>query len=186
MSTRHTDDYRLRNAVLDDADAIRDLIARSIRTLGAADYRPAQIEGALLGAFGLDTQLVVDGTYFVLEHVDGGLAACGGWSGRRTLFGGDARADRDDARLRPGVDAAKIRAFFVDPRHARRGLGAMLLAHCERAAGAAGFDRFELMATLPGTRLYERYGYVGGATVLHPLPDGGSIEFVPMHKVATA
>src|SRR5690242_5863011 len=104
--------WHLRPATAADSAEIRELIARSIRALGAGDYSPEQIEGALQGAFGLDSQLVADGTYFVVESA-GRLIGCGGWSYRRTLFGGDARAERDAGILDPGTDAAKIRAFFV-------------------------------------------------------------------------
>ena len=108
--------------------------------------------------------------------------ACGGWSRRRTLFGSDARADRDESLLDPRVDAARIRACFVDPAHARRGLGRAILDRSEADARASGFAQFELMATLPGVRLYEKCGYRAGDSVNHPLPGGLSIRFVPMTK----
>src|SRR6202040_9211 len=118
----------LRKATLDDVPRIEALIARSARGLSTADYRPSQIEGALRGAFGVDTQLLADETYFVVE--DGGpIIGCGGWSFRSTLFGGDARAGRDSTTLDPATQAAKIRAFFVDPGYARRGVGSLLLEH---------------------------------------------------------
>ncbi len=177
-------DYSLRTATLDDSEAIRALIGRSIRELGADDYRPEQIEAALLGAFGLDTRLISDGTYFVIEDVPGRILGCGGWSGRRTLFGSDEHAERDDAWLDPAIDAAKIRAFFIDPAHARRGLGRRILDQCEAAARSAGFRRFELMATLPGVRLYAACGYVAEPPINYPLPGGLHIRFVPMHKPA--
>jgi GNAT superfamily N-acetyltransferase len=176
--------YRLRIATLDDSEAIRDLIARSIRQLGADDYSGAQIEAALQGAFGLDTRLISDGTYFVVADAEGQIVGCGGWGRRKTLFGSDSRAERDDAWLDPAVDAAKIRAFFVDPLHARRGLGRRILEQCERAANRAGFQRFEMMATLPGVRLYGACGYVAEPPVNYPLPGGLQIRFVPMHKQA--
>ena len=106
--------------------------------------------------FGVDRQLIADGTYFVLADGED-LAACGGWSFRRTLFGADAIHTRDDAELRSGVDAAKIRAFFVAPQWARRGLAGRLLAACEAAAYARGFRDLELGATLTGVPLYARY-----------------------------
>jgi GNAT superfamily N-acetyltransferase len=173
--------YELRAATRADADALKVLIARSARELSAQDYRPEQIEGALQGAFGVDTQLIDDGTYFVVEF-EGQAVGCGGWSRRRTLFGGDAHRERDAAELDPGVDAAKIRAFFVDPDHARRGIGRALLERCESEACAQGFRRFELMGTLPGVRLYEALGYKRGAMVHYPVADGVSIEFIPMSK----
>jgi GNAT superfamily N-acetyltransferase len=176
--------YRLRAATLDDEGPLRELIARSIRALGAADYTPAQIEAALQGAFGVDTALVRDGTYLVATGETGRIVACGGWSRRRTLFGSDARGDRDESWLDPRSDAAKIRAFFVDPAHARRGLGRLILERSEAEAARAGFSAFELMATLPGVRLYAACGYVAGAAIDHPLPGGLSIRFVPMRKAA--
>jgi GNAT superfamily N-acetyltransferase len=129
----------------------------------------------------VDTQLIEDGTYFVVE-TEGKLVGCGGWSKRRTLFGGDAHADRNAQELDPRTDAAKIRAFFVDPDYARRGIGRALLERCEREARAHGFHRFELMGTLPGVRLYEALGYVGRERVHYPVGPGVTIEFVPMHK----
>jgi GNAT superfamily N-acetyltransferase len=173
--------WHLRPATVADSTAIRELIARSIRALGAADYSSEQIEGALEGAFGLESQLIADGTYFVVES-EGGLVGCGGWSYRRTLFGGDARAGRDAGTLDPSTDAAKIRAFFVDPSAARQGIGSALLEHCEAEARRHGFQRAEMMATLPGVRLYEARGYVPAARVHHPLAPGLTIEFVPMSK----
>jgi len=174
--------YRLRPATLADEHGLRDLIARSIRQLGAADYSAAQIEAALRGAFGVDTSLIRDGTYFVVETDGGELVACGGWSRRRTLFGSDARGGRDESLLDPRVEAAKIRAFFVDPQHVRRGLGRAILERSEGDARAAGFVAFELMATLPGVRLYEKCGYRPAEAINHPLPGGLAIRFVPMSK----
>ena len=169
--------------MLADIPAIEALIVASAHGLGAGDYTQAQIDGALRGAFGVDTQLLNDGSYFV-AYTQASLVGCGGWSFRRTLFGGDARADRDPQRLDPLTDAAKIRAFFVHPAWARRGIGAALLTRCEEAARQAGFTRFELMATLPGVRLYGARGYVAGELVHWPLPNGQTIQFIPMSKSA--
>ena len=174
----------LRVAVIDDVPALRRLIARSIRRLGAADYSSAQIEAALESAFGVDTALVHDGTYFVATSIAGDLVACGGWSRRRTLFGSDARADRDESWLDPRTEAAKIRAFFVDPAQARRGLGRAILERSEGEARNAGFTSFALMATLPGVPFYERCGYVAEEAIIHRLPGGLDIRFVPMSKRA--
>lgn len=179
-------DYRLRLASLADEPILRDLIAGSIRELGADDYTPAQIEAALLGAFGVDTQLIRDQTYFVIETAAAEIVGCGGWSRRRTLFGSDSREVRDDSWLDPAKESARIRAFFIDSRHARRGLGRMLLDRCETDAMRAGFTEFALMATLPGKRLYEACGYVGNESIEHPLPGGLHITFVPMTKRSTA
>jgi len=177
--------WHLREATQADCAQIQELIARSIRALGAGDYSTDQIEGALKGAFGLDSQLIADGTYFVVESA-GQLIGCGGWSYRRTLFGGDARAGRDAGTLDPRTDAAKIRAFFIDPSAARRGIGSALLERCEGEARRHGFRRAEMMATLPGVKLYAARGYVPGERVDCPLAPGLSIEFVPMSKSLTA
>ena len=171
----------LRLAAHADIARLSELIARSARGLSTEDYRPEQVDGALRGAFGIDTQLIDDGTYFVAEH-DGELAGCGGWSFRSTLFGGDARADRDASLLDPATQAAKIRAFFVEPSKARLGVGTSLLERCENEARARGFTRAELMATLPGLKLYAARGYVGDERVRYDLGAGESIEFVPMSK----
>ncbi|HLQ13555.1 MAG TPA: GNAT family N-acetyltransferase [Steroidobacteraceae bacterium] len=176
-------DHILRPATLSDLAALGALIALSARTLGARDYSSAQIEGALRGAFGVDTQLIRDGTYFVVEH-RGQLVGCGGWSRRRTLFGGDARPDRDASELDPRQDAAKIRAFFVHPDFARRGLGESILERCEQEAQAHGFTRFELMSTLPGIKFYAAHGYVAGEQTQWPLGPGLTIDFLPMAKRA--
>jgi GNAT superfamily N-acetyltransferase len=179
--------YPIRPAVLADKPQLEALIARSARELSADLYTPEQVEGALQGAFGVDTQLIVDGTYFVVEDA-GKPIACGGWSKRRTLFGSDSRAQRDATELDPQVDAAKIRAFFVDATYARRGIGTALLDHCEAAARAHGYTRFELMATLPGVPLYTVRGYVPDPMLHYPLQGGAadapslSIQFVPMRK----
>lgn len=171
----------VRKATLGDREVLQDLIARSARELSAADYRPEQVEGALRGAFGVDSQLIADGTYFVVEE-NGGIVGCGGWSFRKTLFGGDSRADRDAGELDPRTDPAKIRAFFVDPAHARRGIGTLLLDTCESEARSRGFSRVELMSTLPGIRLYAARGYAGVQQVTYEVSPGVVIEFLPMSK----
>jgi GNAT superfamily N-acetyltransferase len=176
--------FVIRHATTDDIPAMQSLIARSAHGLSAGDYSAAQVDGALAGAFGVDTQLLRDRTYFVVQAGEE-LVGCGGWSWRRTLFGSDARSDRDPEPLDPIRDAAKIRAFFVHPDWARRGIGSALLERCEREAIAHGFRRFELMATLPGVRLYAARGYVGALPIQWPVPGGHSIEFVPMSKQAS-
>src|SRR5258707_13041773 len=130
--------YQLRHATREDRVALQALIARSARELGARDYAPEQIEGALRGAFGVDTQLIDDRTYFVAEYAQQ-LIGCGGWSRRRTLFGGDSHSARDANELGPGADAAKIRAFFVDPAHVRKGIGTAILDRCAAEERARGF-----------------------------------------------
>jgi len=169
----------IRLAELEEADALRDLIEASIRGLQSGDYTPAQIEGALGTVLGLDTQLIADGTYFIVE-VEGHLAACGGWSRRRTLFGSDHGPGREDAFLDPLTDAAKIRAFFVHPDFARRGIGTRLLEASEQAARDEGFTRFEMGATLTGVPLYLLRGYREVERVEVPLKNG---EFLPVVKM---
>ncbi len=161
------------------------LIERSVRELQRDDYTPEQIEAALASVYGVDRTLIDDGTYFVVE-VDGAIVACGGWSKHKTLFGGDVWTGRDDDLLDPAVDAAKIRAFFVDPAWVRRGLGSLLLDACENAARAAGFRRFEMGATLTGVRLYERRGYTAVDRLETPLPGDCTVPVVRMVKEPTA
>ena len=181
--------FTIRPATMADIPALEELIARSARVLCAPDYSPEQIEGALRGAFGVDTQLIRDRTYFVVEEqgeATGGahrsFLGCGGWSYRKTLFGSDQRGERDPAELDPASDAAKIRAFFIDPRQARRGIGRALLEYCEQAAIARGFHRLEMMATLTGQRLYARFGYRPEPEIQYPVGEGLTLEFVPMWK----
>jgi GNAT superfamily N-acetyltransferase len=173
----------LRTAIAADLEAIRRLIAASVRGL-QHEYTEGQREQALASVFTPDTQLIADGTYFVVEAPDNMLAACGGWSWRKTLYGGDHHvASRDGARLDPAIDAAKIRAFFVHPAWSRRGLGTRLLEACEQAAWDAGFRRAEMGATLSGVPLYERHGYRRVAEIVVDLPGGERLPVVRMEKV---
>jgi GNAT superfamily N-acetyltransferase len=175
----------LRKATTADIPVLDALIARSARGLSTGDYSQGQIEGALRGAFGVDSQLLADETYFVVEDFRE-MVGCGGWSFRSTLFGGDARTDRDSSILDPKTQAAKIRAFFVDPGHARRGIGSLLLDHCENQARAHGYREVELMATLPGAKLYLARGYAPSPRVHFDVGSGESIEFIPMRKPLVA
>ncbi len=175
----------LRPATFDDIAQLEALIARSARAMSPAHYRPAQIEGALRGAFGVDTQLLTDRTYFAAAEA-GRLVGCGGWSYRSTLFGSDARGGRDASILDPRSHAAKIRAFFIDPDKARRGIGSLLLQHCETEARAHGFARVELVATLAGVPLYAARGYAAGDMIRFDVGSGETIEFIPMHKTLVA
>jgi GNAT superfamily N-acetyltransferase len=171
----------IRRATIADASDISKLIAESARELGRSDYSDDVIEAALKSAWGLDTQLIEDGTYF-LVHVDSELAACGGWSFRSTLFGSDSLLSRDATHLCPDWDAARIRAFFVKPQFARRGLGSRLLAHCEGEAKKAGFRAVSLGATEPGRRLYRTFGYVEGEPIAFDLGNGLTMRVIPMSK----
>lgn len=173
---------QLRPATLADVPALRLLIAASVRGLSRADYSEAQIEAALRSAFGVDTQLIRDGTYFVAEATPAEPVACGGWSFRRTLYGGDDQPGREADALDPACEPARIRAFFVHPAWARRGLARAVLARCEDEARARGFTAAALLATLPGLPLYRALGYVAADPREYPLPDGGTITFVPMHR----
>lgn len=171
----------IRAAQPSDITAIEHLIEASVRTLQADDYTAAQREAALHKVFGVDRQLIADQTYFVIEE-GGALIGCGGWSYRATLFGADAVHNRDDTALNPARDAAKIRAFFVHPDAARRGLATRLLEACEAAAAAAGFTRLELGATLTGVAFYARHGFVAGERMEAPLGGGESLGIVRMNK----
>jgi GNAT superfamily N-acetyltransferase len=171
----------LRQAVLADIPALRVLIDVSVRGLQAADYTPAEIEGALQSVYGVDSQLIADGTYFVVE-AESTIVGCGGWSKRKTLFGGDRWSGREDALLNPQQDAAKIRAFFVHPRWVRHGIGSVILEACEKAAAIAGFTRFEMGATLTGVPLYSARGYVALENIEAPLANGESLTVVRMEK----
>jgi GNAT superfamily N-acetyltransferase len=174
-------EYRIRRATLADRAALERLIAESARGLSRGDYSEAQVEAAIASVFGVDTDLIRDGTYYVAEAA-GEPVGCGGWSKRRTLFGGDRFAARDSGHLDPAKEPAKIRAFFVHPGWARRGVAGRILGTCEREARAEGFRSLELMATLPGVKLYAARGYEAGEQVEYETPGGVRIELVPMRK----
>lgn len=174
-------EVRLRRATLDDRPAISKLIEMSARGLSREEYSDAQIEAAVKSVFGVDSDLIRDGTYFVAE-AEGQMVGCGGWSRRRTLFGGDQYAGREEAELDPSRDAARIRAFFIHPGWARKGVGRAILERCEQEARLCGFRSLELMATLPGLKFYRSLGYVGAERVTYELQGGVTIDFVPMRK----
>ena len=177
-------DFSLRKAVPADVSVLETLIEASVRGLQAQDYSPSQIESALASVYGVDSQLIADGTYFVVEANSAGgvIVACGGWSKRKTLYGGDVWKAREDSLLDPLTDAAKIRAFFVHPDWVRRGIGTLLLDACEQAAIAEGFRRFEMGATLSGVPLYRARGYVSLENLGVPLANGESLPIVRMEK----
>ena len=178
--------FPLRFATTRDIPELRRLIAQSVRGLQKDDYSAEQLSLAVETVFTLDTLLIADGTYFVIEDpasvADTHIVACGGWSMRSTLCGGDLHAVRDDSFLDPQTDAAKIRAFFVHPLWARRGLGTRLLQQCERAAQAAGFTRFEMAATLTGVPLYQARGYHVVASASVPLCGSSTLPVVIMAR----
>jgi GNAT superfamily N-acetyltransferase len=182
---------QIRQAVPADIPALRELIDASVRGLQAQDYTPAQIELALKTVYGVDSQLITDGTYFGAaikssEKNDSVIVGCGGWGKRQTLYGGDHWTGRQDALLDPARDAAKIRAFFIHPAWARCGIGGMILEACESAARSAGFTRFEMGATLTGVPFYRAKGYVELERLEVPLSNGVSLPIVRMAKRASA
>jgi GNAT superfamily N-acetyltransferase len=188
-----TNDIRLRIAVPEDVPVLSELIEASVRGLQTEDYSPAQIEGALKTVFGVDSQLIADGTYIVAEaHLcqEGSvqsqrtIVGCGGWSKRKTLYGSDHWTGREDSLLDPQRDAAKIRAFFVHPQWARLGVGSMILQACEDAARAAGFSRYEMGATLTGAKLFGVKGYTPVKLISIPLRNGETLPVIHMEKRA--
>jgi GNAT superfamily N-acetyltransferase len=170
-----------RTATFDDVYEITELIKISIRVLGAEFYDNKTIESALQGAFGVDTQLIKDKSYFVIEN-NGRIIACAGWSFRKTLFGSDSNNLRNPEKLNPATDAAKIRAFFIHPNYARQGLGKVLLDTCEKAAQKHGFSKTELMSTLSGIQFYTKNGYQGSDYIQHDMGNEHFIRFLPMYK----
>jgi GNAT superfamily N-acetyltransferase len=182
--------FAIRTAVPADTPVLRDLIDASVRALQSGDYSAAQIDSALRTVFGVDSQLINDGTYLLVEAAFGDskkepvIVACGGWSKRKTLYGGDRWRDRQDDMLDPKTDAAKIRAFFIHPDWARQGIGTLLLDACEAAARTAGFTRFEMGATLTGAKLFEKRGYVAVERLEVPLE--GDITLPVIHMVKWA
>jgi predicted N-acetyltransferase YhbS len=172
----------LRQAAMIDIPALEELIRASVTALSAEHYTAGQIRSALSHVFGVDTQLIADGTYFVAE-IEGNLAGSGGWSKRTTLFGGDqSKAHRLDPLLNPAAEAARIRAFYVHPQWSRRGVGSRILTACEDAARAAGFRRVELVATLPGEPLYNAHGYERAGPMRLETPDGEALPAFRMTK----
>jgi len=190
--------FHLRVAVHEDVPILRELIEASVRGLQTQDYTQAQIEGALKTVFGVDSQLIADGTYIVAETEPGAtprgqeenlqcrsmIVGCGGWSKRKTLYGSDHWTGREDALLDPLCDAAKIRAFFIHPDWARRGVGSLILQACEDAARSAGFTRYEMGATLTGAKLFGAKGYVAVKPISIPLVNGESLPVIHMEKHA--
>lgn len=171
----------IRVARLSDVARLNALIAESAEALSRGYYTPEETASLTRYVFGVDTQLLADRSYYVVER-GGEFVACGGWSARRTLFGGDQTKQGADPLLNSTTEAARIRAFFVHPSAARQGLGRLLLEHCEAAAAAAGFRRLTLMATLPGEPFYRGLGYEPLEAVQHPLPDGTTVRFLRMGR----
>lgn len=153
--------FNLRAATAADIPELQRLIARSGVALSAGFYTPEQAQAVTREVFGVDSQLIRDGTYFTIVAIEDAMriVACGGWSKRSTAYGGDQHKAAPDRLLDPAAEPAKIRAFFVDPDMARRGLGSMLMRHCTAQAMAAGFTTLELTATMPGVPLYTAHGF---------------------------
>jgi len=166
---------------MNEVPVLEALIAASVRGLSIGYYSSEQIESALIHVFGIDTQLIADGTYFVAE-LDGQIVGCGGWSKRKTLFGGDQAKEAEDNLLDPNTDAARIRAFFIHPDFARRGIGKQLIEACETAAQNAGFRQLEMGATLPGEPMYQAVGYEVIERFDLPFPNGVVLPLVRMGK----
>ena len=176
------EEIQIRPATLVDVPKLRALISESARGLSAGFYSDEQIEACIAHVFGVDTQLILDGTYYVIEtHAE--LAAAGGWSARRTLYGGDQMKTGPDPRLDPETEPARIRAFFVHPRFARRGLARRLYKLCSVGAWAAGFREFELMATLPGEPVYQALGFAAVERTLVSLNGKIQVPFVRMRRL---
>jgi GNAT superfamily N-acetyltransferase len=171
----------IRLATPQDVPALQELIPVSARALSRGFYTDAETESAVRHVFGPDSRLIADGTYFVAEE-DGALAGCGGWSRRRTLYGGDQTKSGEEALLDPATEPAKVRAFFVHPDFARRGVGSRILEACLSAARAAGFRRVELAATLPGVPFYAARGFVERERLSAPMPDGRGLPIVRMER----
>jgi GNAT superfamily N-acetyltransferase len=171
----------LRLATEQDIPALGQLIPVSVRALSVGYYTDRQIESALTHVFGIDSQLIADGTYYAAIE-NGQLVGCGGWSKRQTLYGGDQMKGEVDDMLDPAVDAARIRAFFVHPNHTRRGIGRSIIELCEAAAREHGFTSMELGSTLPGEPLYAALGYSVTERFDIAMPDGEVLSGAHMVK----
>ena len=171
----------IRKARIDEREAIQVLIAESARYLSREHYTDTQIEAAIATVFGVDSSLIEDGTYYVAE-IDGELAGSGGWSKRKTLFGGDQYTSRDTSYLDAETEPAKIRAFFIHPAHARKGIARAILSQCETHARAEGFRALELLATLPGIEFYKSCGFTEMGDFELSLTENVKLQFVPMRK----
>lgn len=183
--------FTLRKATSDDEAEIAVLIAESVRRLGSEDYSEKQVELSIKSVFGVDAELIADNTYFVAvsdgaNKARGKIVGCGGWSKRKTLYGASVyEHGRNSGWLDPNTDAAKIRAFFIHPDYARKGIGTAILEACENEAREFGFKTAEMMATLPGVKLYAVRGYKGGERIGVPVGENIEIDCVIMSKKLT-
>lgn len=174
-------DWQPRLAREGDIPALEALIPVSVRALQAPYYSAAQMESALGPVFGVDRQLIRDGTYYVVEH-DGAIVGCGGWSRRRSLYGSDSARAGEDGLLDPQIDAARVRAFFVHPAWARRGIGRSVMVACEQAIKQTGFSTVDIVATLAGEPLYAAFGYAVVERYEIPMAGGLSLLVIRMSK----
>ncbi len=169
-----------RIATLDDFDAMRDLMSMAIEQLQTEFLSPEQIEASKF-VMGLDSLLVRDQTYFVIMAGEV-MAGCGGWSRRKTLFGGDHTQGRDPDLLDPKIDAARVRAMYTHPDYTRRGIGTLILQLCEQAARKEGFKKVELAATMAGVPLYSHYGFLEIGRWMEKTPSGVEVPLAKMVK----
>ena len=183
MKTKVAAAFTIRLATEADVPTLEQLIKESVRVLQVPDYTVEQRETALRMVYGVDTQLIHDGTYFAVE-AEGKIVGCGGWSRRKTLYGGDHHASREDALLNPETDPARIRAFFVRPGWERRGIGSAILRASEAAGVAEGFTQFELGSTLTGVPFYGAHGYAEIEHIDVALTNGVILQVVRMTKAA--
>jgi len=180
---------RIRLATESDRSALSELIPESARALSRGFYSDAQTESAIQHVFGTDSTLISDGTYFLAEEESDErerdrvrIVGCGGWSRRRTLYGGDQMKSHEDPLLDPLTEPARIRAFFVHPDCARRGIGTMILRACLDAAREAGFRRVTLASTLPGVPFYTALGFEEKERLEVPMPGGMTLPVIRMEK----
>ena len=185
LSSQIAIDWQPRLAREDDIAALEALIPLSVRALQAPHYSQAQMDAALGPVFGVDRQLIRDGTYFVTEH-ENAIVGCGGWSRRRSLYGGDCGRACEDELLDPQQDAARIRAFFVHPAWARQGIGRSIMFACEQAIVRAGFRKVEIVATLAGEPLYASFGYAVVQRYEIPMIKGLSLPVIRMTRRSTS
>jgi N-acetylglutamate synthase-like GNAT family acetyltransferase len=175
-------DIIFRKAKISDTVNLEKLIEKSAKFINSAYYSQIEIDAALGKAWTVDKQLIIDNTYWVVENLEGIIVGCGGWSKRKLLFGKNNAINSLDNELIPGIDAARIRAFFVHPDFVRMGIGKRLLEKCEMEAKSFGFDSLELVATLSGEKLYASNGYIPLKSYKVDLGNGITNKVVSMHK----
>ena len=175
-------DFTFRKAEMADTHRLESLIKKSATAINATYYSKTEIEAALVNAWAVDEQLILDNTYWIVENSEGLAAGCGGWSKRKLLFGKNDALHAAGDELIPGTEPARIRAFFVHPDYARMGIGKTLLEKCEAEAKASGFESMELVATLSGEKLYAANGYIPLKSYYIDLGNGITNKVVSMYK----